>query len=132
MASMFSMSDAAPTAELNLTPLIDVLLVVLVIFMVSIPAFERPLPMQLPVAQPGEVRTPPRDLHLRIGLAGDYTLDGAAVARDDLAWQLAQQLHDDPRLVISSADGSEYQAFVLALAAAREAGMANIATVANR
>lgn len=115
----------------NLTPLFDVLLVVLVIFMVSIPALERQLPMQLRVAHPGVARTPPRDVQLRIGLAGDYTLDGMPVDRNALAAQLQQQRHDDPRLVISSADGSAYQAFVAALAAAREAGMANVATVAT-
>ncbi|PZO63277.1 MAG: hypothetical protein DI635_09055 [Pseudoxanthomonas suwonensis] len=115
----------------NLTPLIDVLLVVPVIFMVSNPALERQLPMQLPVAHHGVARTPPRDVQLRIGLAGDCMLDGMPVDRNALATQLQQQRHDDPRLVISSAHGSEYRAFVMAMAAAREAGMANIATVAS-
>lgn len=107
------------------------LLVVLVIFMVSIPALERLLPMQLPVAHPGVARTSPRDVQLRIGLAGDCMLDGMPVDRNALATQLQQQRHDDPGLVISSADGSEYQAFVVALAAARVAGMANVPTVAT-
>lgn len=64
--------------------------------MVSNPALERQLPMQLPVAHPGVARTPPRYVQLRIGLDRDYTLDGMPVDRNARATQLQQQRHDDP------------------------------------
>lgn len=127
-----SRTQSVPATELNLTPLIDVLLVVLVIFMVSIPVVSRDLPMQLPGRGPVDA-APASDVPLRITMAGEYQLAGALVSASELPQQLRDQLAEHPqrRLVIASADDSDYQAFVIALAAAREAGVENIATIAR-
>ena len=113
-------------ATINITPLVDVLLVMLVIFMVAAPLLSRPLPMQLPHAGPSTAT--PLELRLQIDSAGDYTLDGRPVSASALgdALQAALQQAPDLRLRIASADDSDYQAFVGALSVAERAGIRNI------
>jgi biopolymer transport protein ExbD len=115
-----------PLATINITPLVDVLLVLLVIFMVTAPLLSRSLPMQLPHA--GSATATPRELRLQIDTAGDYTLDGRPVSATALgdALHAAQAQVPDVRLRIASADDSDYQAFVGALAVAEHAGVRNI------
>lgn len=116
-------------ASINITPLVDVLLVLLVIFMVAAPIASRTLPLEFPGRSEPKA-APAEALRLRIGMAGDYALDGQPVDRRELPSALRQATAGlaDARLSISSADDSDYQAFVTALAAARSAGIENIAT----
>ena len=55
-------------AEINITPLVDVMLVLLVIFMVTAPLLSRPIDAQLPQPVPDAQRVPPNDLVLKLGL----------------------------------------------------------------
>ncbi|MCA1714490.1 MAG: biopolymer transporter ExbD [Gammaproteobacteria bacterium] len=112
--------------RINITPLVDVLLVLLVIFMVATPVLSRTLAMELPGT--GEGAKPAEDLRLQIGMAGDYSLAGQPLAREALVPALREALVQSPqlRLRIAAADDSDYQAFVAALAAARQAGIDNI------
>lgn len=125
----FATQDAnAQAARINITPLIDVMLVLLVIFMVAAPVLSRTLAMDLP--RTGDGTKPVPDLRLQIDMAGQYTLAGQPVPREGLAAALSDALLQAPtlRLRIAAADDSDYQAFVSALAAARQAGIDNIAT----
>ncbi len=118
----------AQVARINITPLVDVMLVLLVIFMVATPVLSRTLGMDLPRSGEGAKAVP--DLRLQIGMAGEYRLAGQPVAREALATALREALLQTPdlRLRIAAVDDSDYQAFVSALAAARQAGIDNIAT----
>ena len=120
---------ALPMAAINITPLVDVLLVLLVIFMVTAPVLAR----SLDVAVPADVPTPRRpspQLHLRVDAAGGYWLEGASVDRGALAGILraAAARDADLQLVLRSDDDGDYQGFVAALSAARTAGIRAIAT----
>ena len=74
-------------ATINIRPLVDVLLVLLVIFMVATPLLDRPLPLNLAFGQGTPL--PVRELRLQIDLAGDYTLDGRTLSRTDLGLALS-------------------------------------------
>jgi biopolymer transport protein ExbD len=115
-----------PLATINITPLVDVMLVLLVVFMIAAPLLSRPLPMQLP--QGSSATSAPQELRLQIDSAGDYTLDGRPLGAAALAeaLQSAQARAPDLRLRIASADDSDYQAFVGALSLAERAGIRNI------
>jgi len=72
----FSVSASrSELAEINITPLVDVMLVLLVIFMVTAPVLSRPIDAMLPQPVVGKPVDPPNDLVLKVGLAGLYTLD---------------------------------------------------------
>jgi biopolymer transport protein ExbD/biopolymer transport protein TolR len=117
-------------AEMNITPLVDVMLVLLVIFMVTAPALTHPLGWQLP--QPGpELPKPPTTLNLQVQSADTLALDGVALSRRELATQLAAAAAREPGLVVKVEvdPTAEYSAAVSAMATARNAGIENITVV---
>ena len=120
---------ALPVAAINITPLVDVLLVLLVIFMVTAPVLARRIDVRLPQSGEREQKPVPR-LQLRVDAAGGYWLDNAAVDRGALVALLRTAALRDPdlQLVLRSDDDGDYQGFVGALSAAREAGVNAIAT----
>lgn len=92
----FATLDSGQQAEINVTPLIDVLLVLLIIFMVIVPITPRGLESQIP-----QERSKPNDaaqpvlVRVIAGLSDAdvrYELDGRAVAPRELAAGLRQQL----------------------------------------
>ncbi|GAB1596895.1 ExbD/TolR family protein [Lysobacter claricitrinus] len=115
-------------ADMNVTPLVDVMLVMLVIFMITAPALTRTLPMNLPRPGPQPPSTPPR-AELHVDAIGGYTLDGRALDAKALRAALDSigRVAPDTVLHVRAAADSEYQGFATALAAAQDSGIANIA-----
>jgi biopolymer transport protein ExbD len=121
----------AALAEINITPLIDVMLVLLIIFMVIAPVVTRPLALSLPQAPPPDRQVPDDLQRIRLVALGDgqFRLDDALLARQGLVAALVDHAGDrrDVLLSVSATDEADYQAFTDALAAARESGIGNIA-----
>ena len=115
-------------AEINITPLVDVMLVLLVIFMVTAPMLSRPIETILPQPIPGERVEPPNDLVLTVGLGGDYTLDDRPVTLTELRTRLADARIADPRTVlqVEASENADYQQLVSALAQAEASGIGSI------
>ncbi len=120
----FAASPSRSTlAEINITPLVDVMLVLLVIFMVTAPMLELKLPLQL--SHP----TPPRPersepLRLEVTPAGFFRVDGKEMTARDLPAALARLHADNPgtTLELSVDPDADYQSAATALASARNAG----------
>lgn len=134
-ASVFASASAAirpapnAIAGINITPLVDVMLVLLVIFMVTMPIRSDVLALALPGTGEPPPGPRPEPVQLQVQADGSVLLDGARVALpallDELRSQHAQA--PDAALSLESSDDAEYRAFALALAAAREAGYREIA-----
>ncbi|RDZ26570.1 ExbD/TolR family protein [Lysobacter silvisoli] len=123
-----SRRNAGPVAEMNITPLVDVMLVLLVIFMVAAPAMTGTLNLKLPGPSKAEPQPAPRS-QLSVQMDGSYVLDGRAIAAGSLQDALDTLAGDAPRTVLqidSNAD-ADYQGFARAVAAAQESGLKNIA-----
>lgn len=118
--------NRATLAEINITPLVDVMLVLLVIFMISAPAVTGTLSMRLPVDGPTAVEAP--RLTLQVDASGGFVLDGRSVAAAALRPALADVAMRTPRAVleIAASGDADYQAFATALAAARASGLENV------
>lgn len=116
-------------AEINVTPLVDVMLVLLIIFMVTAPAVTGQLKLSLPI--PGEKTDAPLPkAELNVQQDGSFVLDGRALTRLQLSTALARLAAENPETVLTvgaNAD-ADYQAFAHALAAADDAGIRNIST----
>lgn len=116
-------------ASMNITPLVDVMLVLLVIFMIAMPTVSQ----TLPIALPGEAPTgaPPERtvLHLSIGAGDVYALDGLAMGRTELGRHFNQAMIAATRPVvveIQASPDAEYDTVAKGLAIARNAGIENL------
>jgi biopolymer transport protein ExbD len=121
-------SRGSALAEINITPLVDVMLVLLVIFMVTAPMLTRSIDLSLP--QPTRDPIPAKPLQLRLDVAADgsYRLDDRPLGLADLRQRLHEASVSDPGAVLSveTASDADYQPVVAALAAARNGGLSNI------
>jgi biopolymer transport protein ExbD len=133
MAFSARVSDA-PLAQINVTPLVDVLLVLLVITMITSPVLTHKLKLDLP--QPGIVdkTTPPQFVHLAIHADGSMYWNDAPVDASMLSSQLAIAAHENepPNLVIDPADGVSYQTVAAVLSDAKRQGVQKIDFMASR
>lgn len=113
-----------PVSEINVTPLVDVMLVLLVIFILTAPLLAQSIKVNLPrtvnteTAEPAVVR-------LSLYADGHYELAGKEVDATTLGAELSKQLESQPDLVLSlEADASvPYQQVAQLLAIARGAGL---------
>lgn len=125
-------ADTAPIATINTTPMIDMMLVLLILFIVSIPVRTHNVPLDLPQ---GPGRPDQRPVHrLDVDAAGQTRWDGTLV--DDLALRRALVAHArDPRRpdLHLNADGeARYERVDQLLATIRNAGITRLGLVDNR
>ena len=114
-------------SEINVTPMVDVMLVLLIIFMVSAPMLARPLDAQLPQPHPLPSLHAP-SLLLEIAADGSYRLDSRPMQRAELKNRLQEAAISDPKTVLSVQANADldYQTLVTALAVAHDSGIATI------
>lgn len=114
-------------AEINITPLVDVMLVLLIIFMVTAPLLTRTLDVGLP--QSGGAPAARDRVELLVEADGTFRLDGVLLDLRGLETQLAAIAGTSPNAVLEiSANGeADYQAFASALSVARGSGLGHIA-----
>ncbi|MFM5884573.1 MAG: ExbD/TolR family protein [Novosphingobium sp.] len=79
----------APMAEINVTPLVDVMLVLLIIFMVTAPLLNAGVPVNLPDSQAKALDQQPPQVNLSMDSAGRLFIDQSEVAPGTLADKLA-------------------------------------------
>ncbi|OIO08214.1 MAG: hypothetical protein AUJ52_08750 [Elusimicrobia bacterium CG1_02_63_36] len=126
---MKSLSEASgPITDINVTPLVDIILVVLIIFMATAPLMHRrQLPVDVPKAAHNS-RVREAALEVAFDRAGTLRFNGSIVGRKDLARALAERLSASPdSQVILSADRSlTYGEIVGVLDLIRGAGLKRI------
>ncbi|HEU4970280.1 ExbD/TolR family protein [Sphingomonas sp.] len=123
--------DFRPFAQMNTTPLIDVLLVLLIMFILTIPAQTHKVGIDLPAQRPGPASMP--ETH-RLAIAADGALswDGAAIPDAELAARLrALSARPDAMLQLESAAEARYARFDAVLAEIKRAGIARLGFVGN-
>ena len=130
MAFAQSQTRDRTLAEINITPLIDVMLVLLVIFMIAAPVLTRDIPLTLPQAAPPIDAVPPPPIELRIDAVGEVTVAGVPVALPELASVLRTERERlAGQKVVLSVEASydvDYEVVAKVLATAQNAGMSNI------
>jgi len=125
--------DAQPIAEINTTPLVDVMLVLLIMFILVIPVTSHKVPVDLPQAGPTPPAPPP--VHrLDLDAAGRLYWDGLAIAPAELTPRLAGMAADpsQPVLHMNAHDETRYERFDETLAAVRRAGIDRLGFVGQQ
>lgn len=122
-----SHGDHREVAQINITPLVDVMLVLLVIFMMAAPVLTHNLDLRLP--QSSRPDTPPPRVELQVEGAGSFRLDGVALSRAELPQALRELAQRSPHAVVQIAANADadYQDFAWTLAEAQRSGIRDIA-----
>ena len=117
--------------EINMTPLVDVMLVLLIIFIITVPVMKHSVDIDLPraSAQPQDVK--PQTVRLSVDGNGQYWWNEAAVKDEDLPRLLKAEAARDPQpeLHIRGDKAVRYERVAQAMAAAQQAGMRKIGFV---
>ncbi len=126
-----SPGDFAPIATINTTPLVDVMLVLLIMFIMIIPVTSHKVPVDLPRDGPGR----PAPAHrLDIGADGSLAWNGRPVAPAALPGRLAALAADParPNLHLDADGEARYEQVDRILAQIRTAGVTRLGFVDNR
>lgn len=128
-----SRGTRAPLAEINVTPLVDVMLVLLIIFMVAAPMMTHGVDVQLPTTQAEALPQPQEPLVLSIDKAGAVYLDGTRLPGDDvaLAVRTNRRLKDAEELFVEADEAVPYGVVVRIFAAVKAAGIAKVGLITN-
>jgi TolR protein len=122
-----------PLAEINVTPMVDVMLVLLVIFMVAAPLLTVGVPVNLPKTSAAEITEPQKPVIVSMNAQGEYFIGDDKVGTDDLKTQLAALAQADPaRIVYVRGDRTiEYGKLMDLLGLVNTAGFAKVSLIAE-
>ena len=120
------------TNEINVTPMIDVLLVLLIIFMMVIPMSRKAIDLQLPDPTPDDTNSgpPPSQIVLEVLPGNTFKINTQPVAKADLAKKL-KEIYDprpDKIIFVKGDPAVKYSDVIAAMDVARGAGVKIIAT----
>jgi len=131
MSMSTSDGSGGMVSEINVTPLADVMLVLLIIFMITAPLMSHSVTIDLPTADPktpeAEMTTTPLDLALK--LDGSMYLDDREVTATELQARLAveAQKSPQPQLQIRADKEVEFKAVKQVIGDAKDSGMVHVA-----
>ena len=126
--------DDAPMIEMNMTPLIDVMLVLLIMFIITIPIQTHAVKMNMPVNQSVPPPAPPEIVRIDVDFDGTIGWNGQIVAdRNELEARLATvaAIADQPEVHLRPNKLVTYKVVAMILASAQRLGVTKIGIVGN-
>jgi biopolymer transport protein ExbD len=117
-----------PMAEINVTPLVDVTLVLLVVFIIAAPLLTYAIKLDLPAAQAAPASPAPAAIDVAIDAAGLLYWNGTRVDGDTLDARLRQaaQATPQPELHLRADRAVRYEYVAALMSAAQRAGVQRI------
>ena len=125
-------SGKGPMAEINVTPLVDVMLVLLIIFMITAPMLTHKVKIDLPQPNPNIVNpdNPPDPVHLKIDQSGALYWNDAPVSEDGLKGQMSlmggKPVALQSEIQINADDAVAYEVVARVLSDAKSYGLSKI------
>ncbi len=125
--------ELGPISEINVTPLVDVMLVLLIIFMITAPLMMVMLPIQLPKTTAEEVGKPKEPLIVGIDAAEQLFYGEESVTTEEMSGRLAQVALEEPdRKVYVQADKTvPYGSVIELLSLVGQSGLGHVALMAQ-
>lgn len=114
--------------EINMTPLVDVMLVLLIIFMITVPVMKHSVEIDLPRASSAPQDSKPQTVRLSVDAQGQYWWNESVIRDDDLPRMLKAEAARDPQpeLHIRGDKEVRYERVAQAMAAAQQSGLRRI------
>ena len=137
MAFATGSGSSGPMANINVTPLVDVMLVLLIIFMLTAPLLSAKINIDLPVPskKPRPPIAPPDPIHLSVLPNGNLYWNDTPITEVGLRAQLAvigvEPQEQQPELAIKVDKATKYQLVANLMADAKNAGMTKIGFVSQ-
>ncbi|HYS65352.1 MAG TPA: biopolymer transporter ExbD [Paraburkholderia sp.] len=124
---------AAPMAEINMTPLIDVMLVLLVIFIITAPLFTHAIRLDLPKVAAAPARQTPQTISLSIDAAGKLYWDSKPITLTQMRAQFAEagKAAEQPEIHLRAERSTRYEVIAQVMGAAQQAGLERIGFVTD-
>jgi len=133
-SSVGKLSKTALNADINVTPLVDVCLVLLIVFMVVTPMLQKGVPINLPVTEEPE-RTPDTEKQLQISVKADGSVYlGSTVVRKDQVESELQEIFKrtpDREVAVKGDRVVKYGAVLDVLKACRNVGFNNLGLISQ-
>ncbi|MBA4708436.1 ExbD/TolR family protein [Aquitalea aquatica] len=127
----FDKGPGAPMAEINTTPLVDVMLVLLVVFIITAPLLTNNVKLDLPQAAAAQHQDKPEQIRLSIAADGGVFWNDQPVKREALTARFSAAVQANPKVELNlRADKSvRYELVATTLAAAQQSGVSRIGFV---
>lgn len=118
-------------SEINLIPLIDIMLVLMIIFLVTATVLNPTVPLNLPKTSASVNEQPPKVLQVSIDSQGDIYWDSEKISLDELQKRFTNEAAqgDDPQVQLRADREGKYDTVAQVLATASTAGLSKIAFV---
>jgi biopolymer transport protein ExbD len=119
--------------DINMTPLIDVMLVLLIVFMVTLPVLHHAVKLELPKAASAPQTPPPAPIDVSIDSAGAVQWNGVPADEAALGQHLQQTaaLAEPPALQLYADQQTRYESVARVLSAAQRSGLSKIHLVTD-
>src|SRR5687767_7201823 len=123
--------ESAPMAEINMIPLIDVMLVLLVIFIITAPLLTHAVKIELPKASSAPNIAPPQNIQLGVKANGEIYWNGERIDPGALGMRaaVAAKLDPQPEVHLRADRTTEYQKVAEVMSIAARAGLVKIGFV---
>ena len=117
--------------EINMTPLVDVMLVLLIIFIITVPVMKHSVNVDLPRATSTPQDAKPDTIRLSVDAQGRYFWNETPITEEDLLPRLQAEARREPQpeLHLRGDRDARYERVALALAAAQRSGLRKIGFV---
>ena len=131
--ALVTAADPSPVGEINMTPLIDVMLVLLVMFIITIPLQTHAVKLDLPKDCPGCPDVDRLKNRIVVTNGGAVLWNGTPVAKDALAYNLAASTRMDPQPELQLQPDSEarYEIVNDVFVATKRAGVTRLGFIGN-
>jgi biopolymer transport protein ExbD len=135
MMAMGSLSDSEDdfNPEINTTPLVDVMLVLLIIFMITVPVMNHNVKIDLPKATSQADETKPENINLSIDAEGKMYWNTEIIDADQLKGRIAEaaQKQPQPELHLRAERTTQYEKVAQVMAAAQSGGLGKIGFITD-
>jgi len=127
----FEQNNQQPMSEINTTPMVDVMLVLLIIFMITAPLMTQSINVNLPAAEGSPTTEKPEIINLQISAEGSLDWNQSNITEATLKQNLqeAAKQNPQPEIHLFADEAVRYEHVARVMAQARDAGVTKLGFV---